>query len=56
MSQPSIGIGKNWVEGNDCFINKPEVLKQPPFVWPLVDSKNRGIVEAGATNYQPLFF
>jgi hypothetical protein len=26
------GIGNNWVEGNDCFINEPKVLNQPPFV------------------------
>jgi hypothetical protein len=38
------------VEGNDCFINEPEVLNQSPFVWLLVDNKNRGIVGVGETN------
>jgi hypothetical protein len=45
-----IGIGNNWMKENDCFTNELEVLNQSPFVWPLVDSKNRNIIGAGATN------
>jgi hypothetical protein len=36
--------------GNHCFINEKEILVQSPFIWPLLDSKNRSIIGAGATN------
>jgi hypothetical protein len=38
------------MKGNDYFIKEPEVLNKSPFVWPLVDSKKRSIIETGATN------
>jgi hypothetical protein len=38
------------VEGNDCLNNEPEVLNQLPFVRPLMNSKDRSIVGAGAIN------
>jgi hypothetical protein len=44
------------VEGNDCFINEPEILNKSPFIWSFLESKNRSIVRAGATDLQPLFF
>jgi hypothetical protein len=44
------GIVNNWIKENDCFINEPEVLNKPQFVCPLADSKDMGIVGAGATN------
>jgi hypothetical protein len=41
-----MGIGNNLVKGNDCLINELEVLNQPPFIWPLTDSKNRSVIGA----------
>jgi hypothetical protein len=34
------------MKGNDSLINELEVLNQPPFIWPLMDSKNRSAIEA----------
>jgi hypothetical protein len=56
LSQWSIGIGNNWVEGNDCFINKPEILNKSPFMWSFSDSKNRKIEGAGELISSPCFF
>jgi hypothetical protein len=39
------------VEANDCFINELEVLNKFPFIWSFLDSKNRRIVGAGATDW-----
>jgi hypothetical protein len=28
------------VEGNDCFIDEPEILNNSPFIWSFLDSKS----------------
>jgi hypothetical protein len=43
VSQWSIGIGNNWLEGNDCFINEQEILNKSPFIWSFPDKKNKSM-------------
>jgi hypothetical protein len=41
-----IRVGDNWMKGNDSLINELEILNQPPFIWPLADSKNKSVIGA----------
>jgi hypothetical protein len=40
----------SWVEGDGCLINELEILNKFLFIWSFSDSKNKRIVEAGATD------
>jgi hypothetical protein len=46
----------NGMEGNDCFINEPEILNKSPFIWSFLDSKNRSIVGEEQLISYPCFF
>jgi hypothetical protein len=48
LSQESIGVENNQIKGNDRLINELEVLNQPSYIWPLMDSKNRNVIRSEA--------